>query len=172
MIKTIFVLVTAILLQIPLHQSDRPKTVPDGGSTVRFDYKNLKPLKPLVSPALATISQVAPIEVAASAPQVSNAVSYNVGGSHEDWMAAAGISASDYQYVDYIVSHESGWRINAYNPSGAYGLCQSLPASKMAIFGSDYESNPVTQLKWCNSYAIGKGGWYASYLFWVANRWW
>jgi hypothetical protein len=87
-------------------------------------------------------------------------------------MAAAGISPSDYTYVDYIVSHEGGWRVNAYNPSGAYGLCQSLPGSKMASAGADWETNPVTQLIWCNSYAQAKGGWYASYLFWISHNWW
>ena len=44
---------------------------------------------------------------------------------------------------------ESGWRWSAENPSsGAYGIPQSLPASKMATFGSDYRTNPITQIKW------------------------
>jgi hypothetical protein len=44
---------------------------------------------------------------------------------------------------------ESDWRWFAENPSsGAYGIPQSLPASKMATFGSDYRTNPVTQIKW------------------------
>ena len=44
---------------------------------------------------------------------------------------------------------ESDWRWWAENPSsGAYGIPQSLPASKMATFGSDYRTNPITQIKW------------------------
>lgn len=44
---------------------------------------------------------------------------------------------------------ESGWRWNAENSSsGAYGIPQSLPASKMATFGADYRTNPITQMKW------------------------
>ena len=44
---------------------------------------------------------------------------------------------------------ESDWRWWAENPSsGAYGIPQSLPASKMATFGSDYRTNPITQMKW------------------------
>lgn len=96
-------------------------------------------------------------------------------GSHADWMAAAGIAASDYGYVDFIISHESGWGPTKYNygGSGAYGLCQALPASKMASAGSDYMTNPITQLKWCNGYAIGRyGSWAGAYSFWVANKWW
>lgn len=94
-------------------------------------------------------------------------------GSHTDWMAAAGIPASDYGYVDFIVSHESGWGTTSMNSSsGAYGLCQSLPASKMASAGADYMSNPITQLRWCNSYATKYGGWAGSYAFWAASFWW
>jgi hypothetical protein len=46
-------------------------------------------------------------------------------------------------------NRESGWNVYAENPSsGAYGIPQSLPADKMAMFGSDYLTNPVTQIKW------------------------
>ena len=88
-------------------------------------------------------------------------------------MAAAGISEGDYMYVDYIVSRESHWNAGAMNArTGAYGLCQSLPGSKMASAGSDWQTNPVTQLRWCSSYAAGKGGWAASYNFWISHHWW
>ena len=88
-------------------------------------------------------------------------------------MAAAGIAASDYVYVDYIVTKESNWRPGAYNAgSGAYGLCQSLPASKMASAGADYLTNPVTQLIWCNGYSQRYGGWQGAYNAWLAQGWW
>lgn len=93
-------------------------------------------------------------------------------GSHTDWMAAAGINPTDYPYVDFIVSHESGWNPTAQNPSGAYGLCQALPGIKMSTAGADWATNPITQLRWCTSYANNKGGWYHSYLEWVAKGWW
>lgn len=86
-------------------------------------------------------------------------------------MAAAGISPNDYPYVDYIVSHESGWRVNATN-GRTWGLCQALPGSKMASAGADWETNPVTQLRWCSSYAAGKGGWAAAYNYWLAHHYW
>jgi resuscitation-promoting factor RpfB len=88
-------------------------------------------------------------------------------------MALAGIAPGDYNYVDYIVSHESGWNPQASNPSGAYGLCQALPGSKMSSAGSDWASNPVTQLRWCDSYAKATyGGWASAYHHWVSNRNW
>ena len=44
---------------------------------------------------------------------------------------------------------ESGWNVYAENPySGAYGIPQSLPGDKMATAGSDWQTNPATQIKW------------------------
>jgi len=96
-------------------------------------------------------------------------------GSHQDWMRAAGIAESDFGYVEFIISKESGWGHTKWNKagSGAYGLCQAKPATKMATAGSDWETNPITQLKWCHSYAISRyGSWQNAYNFWVAKRWW
>ncbi len=89
-------------------------------------------------------------------------------------MAGSGISSSDYEYVDYIVTHESGWNYLISNSvSGAYGLCQALPGSKMSSSGSDWATNPQTQMNWCNSYAISSyGSWAGAYSFWQANNWW
>jgi uncharacterized protein YabE (DUF348 family) len=102
-------------------------------------------------------------------------------------MARAGIAPSDYNYVDYIVSRESGWcptkaqgqyggcpAYPGYVPSsGGYGLCQSTPGSKMASAGSDWQTNPVTQLKWCSGYAQSRyGSWSAAYSHWVSHHNW
>lgn len=95
----------------------------------------------------------------------------NLSGIKGD-MALAGIGPGDYQYADYIISHESGWRPNATNGSGAYGLCQATPGGKMASAGADWQTNPVTQLKWCNGYASRYGGWAGSYNHWVASHNW
>jgi hypothetical protein len=43
---------------------------------------------------------------------------------------------------------ESGWVYDAENPSGAYGIPQALPGSKMASAGADWQTNPATQIKW------------------------
>jgi uncharacterized protein YabE (DUF348 family) len=95
-----------------------------------------------------------------------------VTGDKSSWMAAAGIAESDYGYVNYIVSHESGWNYQATNSSGTYGLCQALPGSKMASAGADWQVNPVTQLRWCSSYAAKYGGWGGAYNFWVGHHYW
>jgi hypothetical protein len=56
---------------------------------------------------------------------------------------------AQFAAFDKIVSHESGWDYTATNSSsGAYGLVQALPASKMSSAGSDWKTNPATQIKW------------------------
>ncbi len=102
-------------------------------------------------------------------------------------MALAGIAQSDYGYVDYIVSHESGWcptkpqgtygtcpPYAGYVPAtGGYGLCQSTPGSKMATAGADWATNPITQLEWCSGYAQARyGGWYNAYTHWLSYHNW
>ncbi len=94
-------------------------------------------------------------------------------GSHEDWMAAAGISSSDFGYVNYIVGRESGWRYNAQGYSTTYGLCQAYPGGKMSSAGADWETNPITQLKWCTSYATSRyGSWQNAYNHWLSSHNW
>ncbi|WP_309068650.1 transglycosylase SLT domain-containing protein [Microbacterium sp.] len=95
---------------------------------------------------------------------------YTGGGAPEEWMRAAGIAESDWGYVDYIVSHESGWNPNATNASsGACGLVQALPCSKVP--GGGY--NPVANLQWATGYATARyGSWAGAYAFWTANHWW
>lgn len=112
--------------------------------------------------------------VAKGRKTVAIAPNISVSGDKASLMSAAGISSSDYSYVDYIVSRESGWRPGAGNASsGAYGLCQALPASKMATAGGDYLTNPVTQLRWCSGYASrAYGGWGGAYNFWLSHHWW
>lgn len=96
----------------------------------------------------------------------------NLSGIKGD-MALAGIAPGDYKYADYIISKESGWNPAARNPSGAFGLCQALPGSKMASAGADWATNPITQLKWCNGYAVSRyGGWAAAYNHWMATHNW
>jgi uncharacterized protein YabE (DUF348 family) len=105
-------------------------------------------------------------------------------------MAAAGIAATDYPYANYIISRESGWcptkwqgqvgycpayytDLHSTNAGYGYGLCQSTPANKMASAGADWQTNPVTQLRWCAGYAVDRyGSWGAAYNHWLAyNNW-
>lgn len=95
---------------------------------------------------------------------------YSGGGSPAEWMSAAGIPEGEWGYVDFIVKRESGWNPNATNrSSGACGLVQALPCSKVP--GNGYD--PVDNLRWSNGYAVGRyGSWAQAYEFWVNNHWW
>jgi hypothetical protein len=68
----------------------------------------------------------------------------------ESMLAAYGWNNSTQWTCLYnLWERESSWNVYADNTSsGAYGIPQSLPASKMAMFGSDYLTDPVTQIKW------------------------
>ncbi|MFJ7066808.1 transglycosylase SLT domain-containing protein [Streptomyces sp. NPDC101115] len=83
------------------------------------------------------------------------------------------IPADQFQCFSNIVDHESGWNYRATNPSsGAYGLVQALPGSKMSSAGADWQTNPATQIKWGLSYMDGRyGSPCGAWSFWQANRW-
>lgn len=58
---------------------------------------------------------------------------------------------------DKIITQESGWNVSATNrSSGAYGIPQALPGSKMATAGADWQTNPATQIKWALGYVQGR----------------
>jgi len=60
-----------------------------------------------------------------------------------------GWSESEWNCLNALWTRESGWNVYATNSSsGAYGIPQALPATKMATAGSDYRTNPVTQITW------------------------
>ena len=69
------------------------------------------------------------------------------------------MGAQQFDCLDSLWSKESGWRWSASNSSsGAYGIPQALPGSKMASAGSDWATNPATQIAWGLSYiASGYG---------------
>ncbi|GGW39303.1 hypothetical protein GCM10010503_14470 [Streptomyces lucensis JCM 4490] len=81
--------------------------------------------------------------------------------------------AAQYNAFSKIVEHESGWNPSATNSSsGAYGLVQALPASKMSSAGSDWKTNPATQIKWGLDYMNDRyGSPVKAWNFWQANGW-
>lgn len=70
-----------------------------------------------------------------------------------------GWSEDDFTSLVYLWNKESGWNVNCYNSSsGAYGIPQALPGSKMATEGTDYEYNGETQIRWGLKYIQGRYG--------------
>ena len=72
----------------------------------------------------------------------------------------AGLAASQYGWgagefscLDSLWTRESDWDVHATNPSsGAYGIPQALPGSKMSAYGGDWRDNPTTQIEWGLAY--------------------
>ena len=70
-----------------------------------------------------------------------------------------GYDDDEYSCFNNIIIRESMWKINATNPSsGAYGIPQALPGSKMASAGSDWRTNPATQIIWALGYIKDRYG--------------
>lgn len=79
--------------------------------------------------------------------------------AHDLVINTYGWSEHDFECLIKLWNRESGWRANAHNPSsGAHGIPQSLPASKMASEGADYYTNGYTQIRWGLKYIDGRYG--------------
>lgn len=74
-------------------------------------------------------------------------------------LAEYGWGEQQFQCYDNIIMRESEWVVTATNPSsGAYGIPQALPASKLATAGDDWRTNPVTQITWGLDYIEDRYG--------------
>ncbi|SCE87718.1 hypothetical protein GA0070558_111101 [Micromonospora haikouensis] len=72
-------------------------------------------------------------------------------------MIDAGFGIDQFPCLDKLWTKESGWNPKAHNSSsGAHGIPQAVPGSKMASVGDDWETNPATQIKWGLGYIKGR----------------
>lgn len=87
--------------------------------------------------------------------------------------ARSALSAGQFSCLNALAIRESGWNVYATNPSsGAYGIPQALPGSKMASAGSDWRTNGVTQVKWMISYVNARyGSPCGAWGFWQSHHW-
>ncbi|MET9022175.1 transglycosylase SLT domain-containing protein [Actinopolymorpha sp. NPDC004070] len=88
-------------------------------------------------------------------------------------VAARGWSDAQYQCLVTMWTRESSWNHHAVNASsGAYGIPQALPGSKMAAYGSDWRDNPTTQIKWGLAYIESRYGTpCGAWSWWQAHNW-
>jgi uncharacterized protein YabE (DUF348 family) len=73
-------------------------------------------------------------------------------------LLARGWGTSEFNCLATLWGHESGWRTNAGTPSGAYGIPQAVPGTKMAVAGADWLTSARTQITWGLSYISGRYG--------------
>lgn len=92
-------------------------------------------------------------KAAAAQPATAAAPAAQPSGSPQQvaagMLSSFGWSAGQFGCLDSLWSHESGWSVTASNASsGAYGIPQALPGSKMATAGADWQTNAATQITW------------------------
>ena len=106
-------------------------------------------------PAASTATGAQSAQAAAPAPAASGSPQQIA----EAMLASFGWSSSQFSCLDPLWAHESGWSVTAYNPgSGAYGIPQAVPGSKMASAGPDWQTNAATQIRWGLEYIKGTYG--------------
>jgi resuscitation-promoting factor RpfB len=81
------------------------------------------------------------VDMPAPDPGTAQSIAYGL-------LSAYGFSTSQWGCLDDLWQQESGWVYDAENASGAYGIPQALPGSKMASAGPDWQTDPTTQIKW------------------------
>jgi hypothetical protein len=131
----------------------------------------------LASTASATAATSAPTSAAASGTGTAATVNFpppNPGTAQStaySMMASFGFDPkTQFGCLDAIWTRESGWRYNAENASGAYGIPQALPGSKMASAGADWQTNPATQIRWGLGYIKSTyGSPCNAWAFWQAH---
>lgn len=138
------------------------------------------PIEPIIpDPALIVIATPVPshrVQIAVqaptkprSAPKPTKVVSVSTAQKY----ALSRIGAYQYSCLYQMWNKESHWNYLAENKSsGAYGIPQALPGSKMATVGSDWRTNPITQVKWGLGYVKGRyGSACNAWSFWQTHRW-
>jgi hypothetical protein len=122
------------------------------------------------TPDPAASSPGAPGTPAGTAPPPSPGTAQSIAVS---MLSSFGWKPSTYfSCLDNIWSRESGWNVTAENASGAYGIPQALPGSKMATAGPDWQTSATTQIKWGLGYIQGRyGDPCSAWSFWEAHGW-
>lgn len=129
------------------------RTESDGTVSIRYRAK---------AGSISSTKEIAEIKARRSGKGSSTASADASGDPKEiarSMVASRGWSDSDFQCLVVLWNRESNWNPSASNSSsGAYGIPQALPGSKMASAGSDWKTNPATQIKWGLDYIANRYG--------------
>lgn len=126
------------------------ETVPDTSvSTVETQQPNARGTAKKASRSVAPTRK--------QAPHKYGSVAYNKWYAKHYMEYRYGWGQQQFKALEKLWTRESGWSQHAHNgSSGAHGIPQSLPGSKMASHGANWRSNPETQIKWGLSYVKGR----------------
>lgn len=140
-------------------------------SVPNLPRQELKPV--VVAVVAAPVTNVRPAYQQPSVPSVSDEISASaeLNGSWQSIVSSL-LPGPQAGCLDWIIDHESGGNVHATNAqSGAYGIPQALPGSKMASAGPDWQDSASTQIRWMIGYVAHYGGACGAQGFWEAHGW-
>ncbi len=126
-----------------------------------YSKQNNLTIQPEETPAETEVTEeTAPEEQTVSVPEITTPT-----GTTQEYQEYARSQFSRYGWTDEdfnclvaLWTRESGWNPSSHSSSGAHGIPQALPASKMAAYGDDYMTNYVTQINWGLDYISARYG--------------
>lgn len=137
--KVVLLFIASLLMAVAIEQLPS-KPIADGRGDVEVIEQKTK-ISDLPHAELASVQKIT-----VSTREIGEQEAYKVGWSGSEW-----------QCLLTLWTNESNWRTEAYNTSsGAMGIAQALPGSKMASEGADYQDNPRTQIRWGIGYIKGR----------------
>lgn len=145
----------AVSRPLPVAEEDAMPPKPSGATLARLAEKQQR--EALRKRAAREAREARAARAAEKRASRSSARTVTAGGARgiaADMAARTyGWGTEQFSCLDSLWERESGWSSTAANPSsGAYGIPQALPGSKMGAYGSDWRTNPVTQIQWGLAY--------------------
>jgi hypothetical protein len=130
-------------------------------SVEREQYTATLPPKPTQTPTPSQSKAPAAATkapAAAAAPKAPPASPGSAQAWAQQYLASMGMGDDQFSCLVSLWNRESGWNTHASNPSGAYGIPQALPGSKMSSAGPDWQNSYETQITWGMGYINGRYG--------------
>jgi len=142
-------------VEVPDETQPAPTTAPSVAPYADFTL----PVPPVSTPGpqktSGAIVEAQPTPQPPKAPSITGTPSVQAAKRY----ALGRIGATQFRCLDRLFTRESHWNPRATNhSSGAYGIPQALPGSKMKSAGSDWRTNPITQVKWGLGYVTHRYG--------------
>ncbi|QJT03792.1 transglycosylase SLT domain-containing protein [Streptomyces asoensis] len=150
-------------------ESARKQAAKDAVSKQKAAVAKAKAVQDAKDKAAAETKATTEVASTSSAGSFPQQASYTV--AEVQAIARQMVPSGQFQCFSNIVDHESTWNYQAVNPSsGAYGLVQAYPGSKMSSAGADWRTNPATQIKWGLNYMNDRyGSPCDAWNYWLAN---
>jgi hypothetical protein len=151
-------------LELPPPNTNDPQPLPAGARTtqVKAEIAAEAKAKQIAQAKAEAAARAAKARADAAAKErASRSATRAAGGSTGGGEAAPPVPVdctNQFSCLDRLFTRESHWNPLAHNPSGAHGIPQALPASKMAAYGAGYLTKPMPQIKWGLMYIKGRYG--------------